>query len=70
MATQQQVNAVRQIVAAFLDTVRESGSNGAPAGVMYAAAMGMMTLNQFDQIMEALVATGKVRKSGNVYYAN
>jgi hypothetical protein len=51
----------------LLETVQEC-PQGAPAGVMYAAVMGIVTLDQFEVIMSALVEAGKVRKSNNQYF--
>lgn len=63
-----------QAVIAVLDAVRESieaaGSAGAPGGVLYAALMGQgCTLQQFNGIMRILVASGRVRQSGDLYFA-
>ena len=60
--------ALRAILCVMLDTVKEMGAQGAPAGVMYAAVCGRMNLNQFNAVMGALESAGKVRKEGFVYY--
>jgi hypothetical protein len=60
--------ALRAILGVMLDTVKEMGAQGAPAGVMYAAVCGRMSLAQFQAVMGALESAGKVRKSGHVYY--
>jgi len=62
------VNVLRALLGAMLDTVKEMGAQGAPAGVMYAAVCGRMSLAQFQAVMGALESAGKVRKSGHVYY--
>lgn len=67
--TPQQAQAVRQIVGALLETVTAMGTRGAPGGRLYAAAMGHMSLEQFEVLMGALVTAGKVRRQGHVYYA-
>ena len=54
---------------ALLEVVQESGANGAPAGVMYAALMGTMSLNQFMGCMNILEKAGKVRREHHCYYA-
>jgi hypothetical protein len=59
---------VLSIANALYDTVRDS-PNGVPAGHMYAAVMGLISLNQFEAIMSALVKDGRIRKSGHVYFA-
>jgi hypothetical protein len=58
---------VLSIANALYDTVRDS-PDGAPAGPMYAAVMGIISLNQFESIMGALVRDGYIRKSGHVYF--
>ena len=66
MMTQKQ--ALLALCQMFIDVVKAAGSIGAPAGVMYAAVMDKMTLAQFEQVMSALVAMGKVRKTGHLYH--
>ena len=68
--TETQISALQMIAKAVLDTIREMGPNGAPAGHLYAALMAQgCTMNQFEQIMSALVRTGKVTKEGHCYFA-
>jgi len=68
--TVQQMLALKQVADAIIESVKECGSSGAPAGPMYAALMSRgCTLEQFEQIMSGLVKAGKLRKSGNIYYA-
>jgi hypothetical protein len=63
--------AVWMILETIIDSVREAGSLGAPGGVLYAALMAHgCTLEQFEAIMAALVRTGRLRKSGQLYYAD
>jgi hypothetical protein len=55
---------------AVLETVAEMGEQGAPGGVLYAALMVYgIGLETFESIMEGLVAVGKLRRSGDLYYA-
>lgn len=55
--TPQQIEAVRAVARAIVQSVREVGT--APAGPMYAALMSKgCTLNQFTQIMGQLVRAG------------
>ena len=65
--------AVRALVAItniIVDVVRSSGTEGAPGGVLYAALMRYgCTLEQFEQIMGALVIAKKVTKRGQLYFA-
>ena len=70
--TTEHVKAVGLIGDAVTDVVKATGKRGAPAGVLYAAlseATGM-TLDQFQQIMSALVAAGKLRRNGDLYFIN
>src|ERR1700676_465190 len=66
--TPDQIKAVREIASVFIEAVKAGGTLGAPAGVMYAAVMDKLTLNQFQSIMATLVRAGKVRQSGNLYH--
>ena len=60
---------VLQACHALLEVVQESGRNGAPAGHMYAALCGVMSLDQFMRLMHLLEEAGKVEKRHHVYYA-
>jgi len=64
-----QVQALRMIVDAVLDSIRAAGDMGAPSGVLYAAlnAQGC-TLSQYQSLMSALERAGKVRSDGNLYF--
>ena len=62
------LDGLRLIAEAIIETVRESGPMGAPAGPMYAACMSQLTLGQFEQVMEGLVLAGKLRRQGHVYF--
>jgi hypothetical protein len=53
----------------FLSAVKAGGSYGAPGGLLYAPIMDRCSLDQFNAIMRVLVARGKVRKSGDRYFA-
>jgi hypothetical protein len=71
--TTEQINALRSIAAVIIDTVREADqlnpAIGAPAGHLYAGLMTAgCTLEQFEQIMGALVSTGKLSKDGDCYH--
>lgn len=65
---QQQIQAVRAIAGAIVESVKEMGEGGAPSGPMYAAFMGKLTLEQYQQIMDTLVRAGRLRQEGHVYY--
>lgn len=58
-----------QLCNAVVDAVKEAGPQGAPAGPMYAAFMSVgMSLEQFERMMDLLVKSGRLRKSGHLYF--
>jgi hypothetical protein len=66
----QQAQALKLIVDATVDAVKAAGDLGAPGGVLYAALMAQgCSLSQFESLMGALVKLGKVRRSGELYFA-
>ena len=61
---------VKTLLDAVVNAVSYYGTMGAPGGSLYAAFMVHgLTLNQFEVIMDALVRIGKLRRSGNLYFA-
>lgn len=69
MLTETQSSLLRKIGVAIVETVKEAGTQGTPAGPLYAALMTTgMSLEQFEHIMSALVAGKMLRKSGQLYY--
>jgi hypothetical protein len=68
MKPQQQARAVRIVCGAIVDAVKEAGDLGAPGGVLYAVLQEGLSLAQFEQLMSALVRTGKLRREGDLYY--
>ena len=70
MMTDTQKQLLRKIAEAIIESVREAGPMGAPAGPMYAALMSYgFSLDNFEQIMSGLVAAKMLRKSGHLYFA-
>lgn len=67
--TDTQKRAILACASVLHETVVHAGPQGAPAGPMYAAVMGVLSLGQFQAIMGALVAAGKLRHRGHVYFA-
>lgn len=62
------VEALRLLADAIVETVAET-PQGAPAGMLYAAMMGFgMSLDTFQTIMSMLVAAGRVRREGQLYF--
>jgi hypothetical protein len=68
MTPQQQARAVRIVCGAIVEAVKEAGDLGAPGGVLYAVLQGSISLAQFEQLMSALVKTGKLRRDGDLYF--
>ena len=68
--TVQQIQAIRAIGKAIIDTVKDSSpAVGAPGGHLYAALMASgCTLSQFQSIMGTLVRAGYLRQSGECYH--
>lgn len=67
--TAAQREALLAIVDVTVEAVRAAGPTGAPAGPMYAAMMAHgCTLTQFEGLMSALVRSGRLRQSGNLYF--
>ena len=68
--TTEQVLALKRILDAIIETVKESGPMGAPGGILYAGLMAQgCSLNQFESIMGGLVRAGKLTKQGECYHA-
>ena len=68
MTPNQKVAALRLALQAILGAVKEAGDLGAPGGVLYAALIGRISLQRFEQIMTALVRAGKLRRAGDLYF--
>ncbi len=68
-ANRDQAREVVGIIAqAMVDTVNSSREPfGLPGGHLYAHVCGHLSLNAFNQVMNALVICGKVRKAGDCY---
>ncbi len=69
--TIEQIKALKAVADAIIETVQIAGPLGVPGGHIYAALMTHgMTLEQYEQIMSGLVHAGKLRKSGECYFAD
>ncbi len=67
--TPEQAKAIRALATIIEETVNESGSMGAPSGVMYAALMSKgVSLQVYQQITGMLVSMGRIRQSGDCFY--
>ena len=66
--TVQQIEIMRKILAAVLDTIKAEPM-GAPAGIIYAALSGFgCSMDQYNQIIGALKAAGKVREENHLLF--
>lgn len=60
---------LHKLVQIILETIQSAGPNGVPSGPLYATLnCHGLSLATYQQIMAGLVATGRVRLSGHVYY--
>ena len=67
--TPEQARAIRAIAKAVVDTVNETPT-GAPGGLIYAALMAHgVSFSQYQGLMRGLLATGKVRQEGDLFFA-
>ena len=70
MTKEQAHRALLAIADAIIEAVRSVEPDGAPGGVIYLACMEFgATLDQFQQLMDALVEVGKLRQEGHFYFA-
>lgn len=68
--TKDQLSSLLKICTAVIDTVRETGSKGAPRGVVFAALqMQGCSLSQFNSLMSMLVSAKKIREEGLLLFA-
>jgi hypothetical protein len=64
------VDALAELCSIIVACVKDMGPAGAPSGPMYAALMATgMSLDQYQTIMAGLVAAGKLKQVGHLYYA-
>ena len=55
---------------AIIETVQESGDNGAPEGMLYAASMMHgIDLETFEAVVDYCIRSGKIRRVSHVLYA-
>ncbi len=70
MTKEEALRAVTAIANAIVEAVKEVEPDGAPASSIYLALMEHgCSFAQFQQIMDALVETGKLRQECYLYYA-
>lgn len=64
-AKQRAIQALSTIVNAIVDTVN-SIPGGAPSGIVYAAVMNVLSLQQYQEVIDGLVMYGKIKKQGDL----
>lgn len=71
MGTNKAIEAIMRIAAAICETVAAEGSNGAPESSVYLAMQAGLgcTRAQYDQFVGALIEAGRLRRSGNLLFA-
>lgn len=62
--TAQQIEAYVRALKAIAETIKET-PEGAPTGVMYAALMGRMSLETFNNMISRLASMGLIRVDGS-----
>ena len=68
METREKAAAILGVLCAIVEVVKAAGDNGVPSGHIYAMCMGGMSLEVYQELMALLVESGRVRRSGWVYY--
>jgi len=69
LTSDQKTQALKMIADAVIESVKAAGKQGAPGGPIYAALMVYgVSFEQFQNLMDALIRIGKLRKSGNLYF--
>jgi hypothetical protein len=69
MTKQQQIAALKAVGDAVIESVAAAGPLGCPGGILYAALMAHgCTLEQFEKLMDALVAIKQLVKRGELYF--
>jgi hypothetical protein len=58
------VVAATEVILAVAECIRDLGE--VPSGHLYAQLCGLMTLEQYSQIIEIIVSTGRVRESNHL----
>jgi hypothetical protein len=56
------------VVRAIVETIEETGDEGAPLGVMYQALCGMISYNSFMTVIDSLQRAKIIRVSNNCAY--
>jgi hypothetical protein len=63
--TQKAANAIVELAKAIIEEV-EAAPMGIPTGHLYATMMGLMSLHTFNMLIDFVLATGEVRRDGDL----
>ena len=63
--TKKQIGAAVAMTAAVAEAVRAAGSEGVPAGTLYAALVGRVSHEGFEKLVGLLVRAALVRREAN-----
>lgn len=65
-----QMESLRRICAAVIDSVKAAGEFGAPSGIVYAALMSQgCSFSQYNSLINGLVNAKKLRQEGDLLFA-
>lgn len=60
---------IAAVLEAIVETVKDTGPDGVPGGILYAGLMAMgCSYSMFEALMGALVREGKLVKRGQLYF--
>lgn len=62
--TTEQLEAIKRAALAILEAITAAGEHGIPSGHLYAALMGKMDLNTYNQFVNALIKADKITQHG------
>lgn len=66
--TKAAMSALNTIIKTIEETVSDAGPLGVPSGHLYAALMGIMSLDTYEKIMAGMVQSGRIVKRGQCYH--
>lgn len=64
MTRAEQLKAIQGVLDAVCDTIKSAKT--LPSGHLYAMLMGYMSLDQYNEIIQALIEVGKIRKENDL----
>jgi hypothetical protein len=67
--SKKRLDELKAVLVIMLEVIQSAGPTGIPSGHFYAQLMGHMTFKTYQDLIDVLVASGKVRLSGHVLTA-